>query len=102
MATEIDPTLEGPLASARNASHKLLADMDRKIVRHLKRRNAIELEQLRRASNNLFPTGARQERVLGIPTYYARYGPAILDAILEQIQFKFDRPSPDWTGVQCS
>ncbi len=102
MATEIDPTLEGPLASARNASHKLLADMDRKIVRHLKRRNAIELEQLRRASNNLYPTGARQERILGVLTYYARYGPAILDAILEQIHFRFDRPSPDWMGVQCS
>lgn len=100
-AVEIDPTLQGPLESARNAGHKLLSDMDRKIVRHLKRRNAVELEQLRRAAANLYPQGQPQERVIGIATYYARYGPAILDAIAEQIDFSFDRSAPDWTGVLC-
>jgi bacillithiol biosynthesis cysteine-adding enzyme BshC len=100
-AVQIDPTLQGPLEAARNASHKLLADMDKKIVRHLKRRNAVELEQLRRAATNLYPLGQPQERVIGITTYYARYGPAILDAIAEQIDFSFDRPAPDWTGVMC-
>ncbi|HEY0671534.1 MAG TPA: bacillithiol biosynthesis cysteine-adding enzyme BshC [Longimicrobiales bacterium] len=101
VATEIDPTLQGPLESARNASHKLLEDMDRKIVRHLKRRNAVELDQLRRASNNLYPLGAPQERVLGILSYYARYGPSILDAVAERIDFAFDRPSSEWMGVLC-
>jgi bacillithiol biosynthesis cysteine-adding enzyme BshC len=100
-AVEIDPTLQGPLEAARNAGHKMLADMDRKIVRHLKRRNAVELEQLRRAAANLYPQGHPQERVIGIATYYARYGPAILDVIAEQIDFSFDRSAPDWTGVMC-
>ena len=100
-AVRIDPTLRGPLESARNAGHKMLADMDRKIVRHLKRRKAIELEQLRRAADNLFPLGQPQERVLNIATYYARYGPAILDAIAEPIDFSFDQPATDWTGVTC-
>jgi bacillithiol biosynthesis cysteine-adding enzyme BshC len=100
-AVEIDPTLQGPLESARNAGHKTLADMDKKIVRHLKRRNAVELEQLRRAAANLFPLGQPQERVVGVATYYARYGPAILDAIAEEIDFAFDRPASEWTGVLC-
>ena len=100
-AIQIDPTLQGPLESARNAGHKTLADMDKKIVRHLKRRNAVELEQLRRASANIFPQGQPQERVIGIATYYARYGPAILDAIVAGISFTFDRSAPEWTGVMC-
>ena len=100
-AIKIDPTLQGPLESARNAGHKMLANMDKKIVRHLKRRNAVELEQLRRASANLFPKGEPQERVVGIATYYARYGPAILDVIATNIDFRFDRSAPEWTGVLC-
>jgi hypothetical protein len=39
--------------------------------------------------------------VIGIATYYARYGPAILDAILQNIDFTFDRNAPAWTGVIC-
>ena len=100
-ASQIDPTLRGPLESARNAGHQKLADMDKKIVRHLKRRNAVELAQLQRAAANLYPLGQPQERVIGIATYYARYGPALLDAIAEQIDFSFDRPAPEWTGVMC-
>jgi bacillithiol biosynthesis cysteine-adding enzyme BshC len=100
-AITIDPTLQGPLESARNASHKTLIDMDRKIVRHLKRRNAIELEQLKRAAANLYPKGEPQERGIGITTYYARYGPAILDAIAAQIDFTFGPAAPAWTGVIC-
>ena len=57
--------------------------------------------QLRRAAANLYPQGQPQERVIGMATYYARYGPAILDAIAEQIDFSFDRSAPDWTGVLC-
>jgi bacillithiol biosynthesis cysteine-adding enzyme BshC len=100
-ATHIDPTLQGPLESARNASHKTLVDMDRKIVRHLKRRNAVELEQLKRAASSLYPNGEPQERVISVVTYYARYGPAILDAIAQRIEFTFDRSAPAWTGVIC-
>ena len=100
-AVKIDPTLRGPLESARNKTDKMLNDMDRKVVRHLKKKNSIELEQLRRASVNLYPEGQPQERVLGILTYYARYGPQILDAVGTEIQFQFDRPQPSWNGVIC-
>ena len=100
-AVRIDPTLQGPLESARNAAHKALIDMDKKIVRHLKRRNSIELAQLQRASANLYPMGQPQERVIGIAAYYARYGAAFLDGVAEEIRFDLDRPAPEWTGVIC-
>lgn len=100
-AVAIDPTLQGPLESARKASDQMLTNMDKKIVRHLKRRHAVELEQLKRASTNLYPQGTPQERVIGMATYYARYGPAILDAIAGHIEFTINRPAPEWTGVMC-
>jgi bacillithiol synthase len=100
-AIKIDPTLQVPLERARNAGHQQLTEMDKKIVRHLKRRNAVELDQLRRASTNLFPRGEPQERVIGILAYYARYGPAILDVVADQIDFTFERGAPQWTGVIC-
>jgi bacillithiol biosynthesis cysteine-adding enzyme BshC len=100
-AMDIDPTLKAPVEVAAKRSDEYLTRMDKKIVQHLKRRNSVELEQLRRASANLFPNGEPQERVLGILTYYARYGPEIIDAVAEKVDFRFDRPAPEWTGVIC-
>jgi bacillithiol biosynthesis cysteine-adding enzyme BshC len=100
-AIAIDPTLRGPLESSRNAGDKRLNDMHKKIVQHLKKRNAIELEQLRRASTSLYPFGQAQDRVLGIVSYYARYGSGLLDRIAEEIDFSFDQQRSEWNGVAC-
>ena len=100
-AIEIDPTLQGPIESARNISDKKLGDMDKKIVQHLKKRNAIELEQLRRASTNLYPLGEPQERVLSVLAYYSRYGPDLIDAIVNEIDFDFAQHRAEWSGVAC-
>jgi len=77
----IDPTLRGPLEGARNASHKQVDDVERKILSHLKKRNEVALEQLRKAAVHLYPNGARQERVVNFAAYQARYGPELIAAI---------------------
>jgi bacillithiol synthase len=100
-AIGVDPTLKAPAEVAAKRTDEILERLDKKIVQHLKRRNSVELEQLRRASANLFPRGEPQERVLGVLTYYARYGRDFLDAVLERVQFTFDLPAPEWTGVVC-
>ena len=100
-ARDIDPTLQGPLESARNASHKALADAEKKIVSHLKKKNEIGIEQLRKASTNLFPDGHPQERVINPLSYIARYGSAFLDAVAEKIEFDLSMSAPEWTGVKC-
>lgn len=97
----IDPTLKSPLENARNASQKALADVEKKIVSHLKKKNEIGLEQLRKASVNLFPNGLPQERALSVVFYLARYGPAIVDAIAAEIRPELDRTAPAWQGVVC-
>lgn len=98
----IDPTLRGPLENARNMSLKALGDAEKKVVSHLKKRNDTGLEQLRKASTNLYPERAPQERVITALSYIARYGPAFLDAVATEIAFAFDATAPEWQGVNCN
>jgi bacillithiol synthase len=101
-AAGIDPTLRGPLESARNASHKHIEDAERKILHHLKKQNEIGLEQLRKASTNLFPEGEPQERVIGLINYLGRYGRALLGAIHDAVEIQFDERVEGWDGVRCA
>ena len=98
---EIDPTLKGPLESARNASHKALADVEKKIVSHLKKKNEVGIDQLRRASINLYPEGHPQERMISAISYLARYGPSFIDALAESIEIGLDGRAAEWQGVAC-
>jgi bacillithiol biosynthesis cysteine-adding enzyme BshC len=101
-ATEsIDPTLRGPLENTRNISQKSLVDIEKKIVSHLKKKNEIGVEQLRKASVNLFPNGAPQERVINGLTYLARYGTEMLDTMLGRIKIEMSDHTTDWSGVRC-
>jgi bacillithiol synthase len=83
--TAIDATLERPLRSARNESLAPLHDVERRIMQHLKQRNATGLQQLEKARTNLFPGGVPQERVLSLVQYLVRYGPGLPGAILESL-----------------
>lgn len=100
-AAAIDPTLESPIVRARDEGMKSLSDVERKIRQHVKLRRENELDQLEKAAANLMPLGKPQERVLNVHHYLARYGPALLPAILERMHVVLDSPAPGWTGVAC-
>lgn len=97
----IDPTLKSPVENARNSSQKTLADIEKKIVSHLKKKNEVGVEQLKKASLNLYPNGEPQERVINALTYLARYGTEFMDAVLRKIETPLDSAASDWSGVQC-
>jgi len=97
----IDPTLKGPIQSARNAAYVQLEEIEKKVVQHLKKQNAIGVEQLEKAAVNLFPLGQPQERVLNVVPYLARYGPALLEAVAGAIRVELGTPAPAWNGVLC-
>jgi len=99
---EVDPTLKGPALGARNAAMVGLEELEKKIVQHLKRRNAIGLEQLEKAVVNIGPLGQPQERVVNVYPYLARYGPDLLGAIADAIPVRLGAPAPAWEGVKCS
>ena len=77
-AMTIDPTLERTVQATRQQSLSAAADLEKKLLNHLKKRAESELGQVARARTALLPGGKPQERVLGIPGFLARYGRDIL------------------------
>lgn len=99
-ASRIDPTLAGPLTAARNSSLAQLNDVEKKITAHLRQRNDILVEQLRKAAANLYPEGAPQERMLNPLPYVARYGPELVGAVAAAMDLE-PHPLVSWSGPEC-
>ncbi|MFW5950939.1 MAG: bacillithiol biosynthesis cysteine-adding enzyme BshC [Gemmatimonadota bacterium] len=101
-AEGIDPTLKGPIFNARNEGFRAVAEVEKKIRQHVKLKRETELEQIEKAAANLVPDGRPQERVLNVHQYLARYGRALIPAILERMEVGIDRtPRAEWKGVSC-
>lgn len=81
-AASVDPTLRKPVESAKNAALGSLAEIEKRLVGHLKKQNEILLQQVDKARRNLLPLGQPQERVFNVATYTVRYGTPFLDAAL--------------------
>ncbi|MGH7556117.1 MAG: bacillithiol biosynthesis cysteine-adding enzyme BshC, partial [Longimicrobiales bacterium] len=100
-AAEIDPTLLGWLEGLRNNALAQTESAEKKIASHLKKKNEVELEQLRKAAANLFPDGSPQERVLNALPYLARYGTELMHQVLNVLPLEVAEAAPEWTGVRC-
>ena len=93
-ASEIDPTLKGPLQKARNAGHVQLSEAEKKIAQHLKMQSDLGLDQLEKARVNLYPNGQPQERVLNVFPYLMRFGVSMLAAVAERMEVVLDATAP--------
>ncbi|MDX1674732.1 MAG: bacillithiol biosynthesis cysteine-adding enzyme BshC [Longimicrobiales bacterium] len=100
-AESIDPTLKGPIFSARNEGFKAISDVEKKIRHHVKLNEETELEQIEKVAANLAPEGKPQERVLNVHQYLARYGPDLIPAILERMEVELGHDASGWDGVDC-
>ena len=84
-AVGVDPTLERPIAAARQAGLSGLADIQKKVEQHLKKREAVELAQIGRARTAVLPAGKPQERVLTAAGWLARQGRPFLAELAQSI-----------------
>jgi bacillithiol biosynthesis cysteine-adding enzyme BshC len=84
-AHDIDPTLDRPVQNARSQALVAAADLEKKLVQHLRKRSETELSQIVRSRTALLPGGKPQERVLGVSSFLSRYGPAFLDDLATAI-----------------
>lgn len=100
-AAEIDPTLERWVQRVRNQALAQIMDAGRKVTRHQKKRSTIEAGQLRRAAYHLGPNGGAQDRTLNALPFLARYGPGLIQDLMDAIAVRIDQERPDWTGVVC-
>jgi bacillithiol biosynthesis cysteine-adding enzyme BshC len=71
-AHPIDPNLDRALGARRDRMLLELAKAERKVIRHVKKRNPTLAADVRLARNHLRPTGVPQERVLTVFQYLAR------------------------------
>ena len=85
-ALSVDPTLERPVSSARQHALTELADLEKRVEGHLKKRQTTELAQIARARLAVLPAGKPQERLLGAPGWLARFGPSLFDDVLAEIE----------------
>jgi len=81
----IDPTLERPVESAKNAALAATQEIEKKLVASLKRENETLVRQVARARTSLYPDGEPQERVLTLASVLVRYGPGLLDGLAEEV-----------------
>ena len=100
-ARAIDPTLKGPIGSARGSAFHDIEQAEKKIVQHVKMQREVELEQLRKAGANLYPDGVPQERILNGLHYLARYGPELLARLAEAMEVRLEAHGGAWRGVEC-
>jgi uncharacterized protein YllA (UPF0747 family) len=85
-AVQIDPTLERTVESARNAALSGTQTIEKKLVASLKRLEGETLvRQIARARAAVYPEGQPQERVLTLASFLIRYGPALVDALEQEV-----------------
>lgn len=77
-AAAIDPTIERPIHNLASQALTGTQDAEKRLVNHLKKRQATETQQIARARELVLSLGRPQERVLTLAPWLARYGPTLL------------------------
>jgi bacillithiol biosynthesis cysteine-adding enzyme BshC len=82
---QIDPTLEGTAKSTLGRMQHDLHTLHNKVIQAAKRRDETLRRQFQRAQALTFPNGHPQEREIGFVWFSNRYGPALVDRLLEDL-----------------
>jgi uncharacterized protein YllA (UPF0747 family) len=80
-AIGIDPTIERSIRGLAGQAQNGVADAEKRLISHLKKRQAIETQQIARARDLLLPGGTPQERVLTVAPWLARQGTGLFREI---------------------
>ncbi len=82
---QIDPTLQGTVESTLGKMQHDLRTLRNKVIQAAKRRDDTLRRQFQRAQVITFPNGHPQEREIGWVWFANRYGPALVDRLLEDL-----------------
>jgi bacillithiol biosynthesis cysteine-adding enzyme BshC len=82
---QIDPTLEGTVRSTLGRMQHDLHTLHNKVIQAAKRRDETLRRQFQRSQALTFPNGHPQEREIGFVWFTNRYGPALVDRLLEDL-----------------
>jgi bacillithiol biosynthesis cysteine-adding enzyme BshC len=84
-AAAVDPTLERPAAAAKGQALHAVGELEKKLLQHARKREALELAQVARARDSVRPGGKPQERVLTLAGFLARYGTGLLGDLASHV-----------------
>jgi uncharacterized protein YllA (UPF0747 family) len=88
---QIDPTLEGTVQSTLTRMQHDLRTLQNKVIQAAKRRDETLRRQFQRAQALAFPNGHPQEREIGFVWFTHRFGPALVDRLLEALPLEMGR-----------
>jgi bacillithiol synthase len=81
----VDPTLAGAARTTLGRMEHDLRALQNKVIQAAKKRDETLRRQFNRARVQIFPLGHPQERTLGVVFFLNRYGPALVDRLLEEL-----------------
>jgi bacillithiol synthase len=90
---QIDPTLEGTVRSTLVRMQHDLQTLHAKMIQAAKRRDETLRRQFHRAQSVAFPHGHPQEREVGFVWFLNRYGPVLVERLLEDVPLDMGRHS---------
>jgi uncharacterized protein YllA (UPF0747 family) len=82
---QLDPTLEGAAKTTLGKMEHELQSLHGKVIHAAKKRDETLRRQFTRAQAQAFPHGHPQERTLAIVYFLNKYGPGIVDLLLEEL-----------------
>ena len=82
---QIDATLEGAARSALGRMQDDLKKLQAKIIQAAKRKDETLRRQFQHVQAQAFPGGAPQERAVGFVHFLNKYGPILIDRLLEEM-----------------
>jgi bacillithiol biosynthesis cysteine-adding enzyme BshC len=81
----VDPTLAGAARTTLGKMEHDLRALQNKVIQAAKKRDETLRRQFYRAQAQIFPLGHPQERTLGVVFFLNRYGPALVDRLLDEL-----------------
>jgi bacillithiol synthase len=90
---QVDPTLEGTVRSTLARMQQDLRTLHNKAIQAAKRRDETLRRQFQRAQALAFPHGEPQERALGFVWFVNRYGPALVERLIDELPLEMGQHS---------
>jgi bacillithiol biosynthesis cysteine-adding enzyme BshC len=88
---ELDPTIANAAKTTLGKMEHDLRNLQSKVIQAAKKRDETLRRQFTRAQAQVFPLGHPQERTLGFIYFLNRYGPALVDRLLEDLPLDLGR-----------
>ena len=91
LVTTVDPTLAGAARTTKQRMERDLRTLRGKIIQAAKRRDTTLRRQFYRTRAQAFPRGAPQERAVSFVYFINRYGPEVIDQLLDDVPLDIGR-----------